>query len=112
MAMAIGFSPFRLFGLVMWESLWLGVVGLVAAVLVTAGPYIYLWTHGIDFSAMTGGQGSEVAGVAMMPILNVNIFPENAVLIATVVLLATIASGIYPAWRAGRVVPVESIKQV
>jgi len=109
---AIGFSPVRLFGLVMWESLWLGLTGLAAAVLVTAGPYIYLWKHGVDLSAMTGGESSEVAGVAMDPVLHVNIFPENAGWIAVAVLLATLLSGIYPAWRAGRVVPVESIKLV
>ena len=110
--MAVGFSPWSLFRLVMWESLWLGVIGLVAAAFVTAGPYYYLLTHGIDFSAMTGGESSEVAGVAMMPIMYVSIYPENAAIIAAAVLLATLASGIYPAWRAGRVVPVESIKLV
>jgi ABC-type lipoprotein release transport system permease subunit len=110
--MAIGFSPSRLFGLVMWESLWLGMTGLAAAALVTAGPYLYLSVYGIDMSAMTGGENSEVAGVAMDPVLNVGIFPENAALIAVTVLLATLFSGIYPAWRAGRVVPVEAIKLV
>ncbi len=110
--MALGFSPFRLFSLVMWESLWMGLTGLAVAALITAGPYAYLWKHGIDLSAMTGGESSEVAGVAMDPFLHVGIFPENAVLIATAVLLATLLSGIYPAWRAGRVVPVDSIKLV
>jgi len=110
--MAIGFSPIRLFGLVMWESLWMGLTGLVAAALVTAAPYFYLSRIGIDLSAMTGGENSEVAGVAMEPVLHVDIFPENAALIATAVLLATLFSGVYPAWRAGRVVPVETIKLV
>lgn len=110
--MAIGFSPFRLFRLVMWETLWLGIVGIIASAFVAAGPYAYLSRYGIDFSAMTGGQSSEVAGVAMIPVMYVKIFPENAIIIAVVVLLATLASGIYPAWRAGRVAPVESIKLV
>ncbi len=63
--MAIGFSPARLFGLVMCESLWLGLVGLVLAAVVTAGPYYYMATAGIDLTAQMGGAGSEVAGVAV-----------------------------------------------
>ena len=42
----------------------------------------------------------------------VGIYPENAAAIAAVVVLATLVSGLYPAWRASRVVPVESIKLV
>ena len=111
--MAIGFSPARLFGLVMWESLWLGLVGLATAALVTAIPYYYFTTKGLDASFMIGDSGSmEVSGVAMEPVFYVDIFPENALLIATAVLLTTLLSGLYPAWKAGRVVPVESIKLV
>jgi ABC-type lipoprotein release transport system permease subunit len=110
--MAIGFSPGRLFRLVMWESLWLGLVGLVAAAIVTAWPYYYMATSGIDFSAMVGEGGAEVAGVAIEPIMYVGIYLEHAVAIACLALMATLLSGLYPAWRAGRVVPVESIKLV
>lgn len=110
--MAIGFSPRKLFGLVMWESLWVAVAGLVAAVVFTALPYYLGNTYGIDFSKMTGGQSSEISGVAISPIMYIAIFPENAVLIAGAVMAATLLSGLYPAWRAGRVVPVDAIKLV
>jgi ABC-type lipoprotein release transport system permease subunit len=110
--MAIGFGPATLFGLVMCESLWLGLTGLVLAVAVTAGPYYYLATTGFDAAALIGNGGGEVAGVAISTIMHVDIYPENALLIAVAVLLATLLSGVYPAWRAGRVVPVESIRLV
>ncbi|MCP4604801.1 MAG: ABC transporter permease [Proteobacteria bacterium] len=109
--MAIGFSPSKLFRLVMWESLWLALVGLVASAVVTAWPYYQLSKHGLDMSEMMQ-DGVEVAGVGMDPIMYVSIYPENVVIIAAVVVLATILSGLYPAWKAGRVVPVESIKVV
>ena len=99
---AIGFTPGQLFGLVMWESIWLALVGLVGSVIAIAGPYYQLSTKGIDYSALIG-DGAEVAGVAMDPILYVRIYPESAVMIAVAVVLATLASGLYPAWRAGRV---------
>jgi len=110
--MAIGFSPRRLFALVMWESLWIGLLGLLLGAIVTAGPYYLLNTRGIDATAMVGQGGAEVAGVGIDPIMYVDIYPESLTLIAAAVLLATLLSGIYPAWRAGRVAPVEAIKLV
>jgi ABC-type lipoprotein release transport system permease subunit len=62
--LAIGFSPLKLFSLVMLESFWLAVVGLIAALVVTAGPYYYLTVTGIDISSWIQGGNTEIAGVA------------------------------------------------
>ncbi|MFC1654473.1 ABC transporter permease [Myxococcota bacterium] len=110
--MAIGTNPWHLFRLVMWESLFLGLLGLVAAALLTAWPYYYMNQNGLDFSAMIGEGGAEIAGVGMDPILYVDIYPENAVTICIAVLLATLLAGLYPAIKAGRVAPVDTIRLV
>lgn len=111
--LAIGWSPRQVFGLVMWESLWLAIVGVTTGLLLTAGPYAYLASHPIDISAQLGnGQPMEVAGVGMQPVLHIGIFPESLAMIVTAVIVATLLSGLYPAWRAGRIVPVDSIKLV
>jgi len=110
--LAIGYSPGDLYALVMFESLWLGLVGLVVGAAVIIGPYLYLAHTGVDMSAMVGQGGTEVAGVAVSPIFKVGIFPVNAVVIALAALAATLAAGIYPAWKAGRVAPVETIRLV
>ena len=110
--MALGFSPGYLFGLVMWESLWLGLVGLAGGVLATLWPYYYLATHGFDASAMTGGKGTAVAGVVVDPVMRVGLYPESGAVIAVAVLAATLLAGLYPAWRAGRVAPVDAIALV
>jgi ABC-type lipoprotein release transport system permease subunit len=109
---AVGFSPRQLFALVMWESTWLALVGLVGSVVVIVGPYWYFATKGIDYSAMLGSSGAEVAGVAMAPILYVRLYPESVLVIAAAVVLATLASGLYPAWRAGRADPAEAVRLV
>ena len=110
--MAIGYSPRQLFRLVMIESAWVALCGLVLAAVVTAGPYYYFNTVGIDISQMIGEQGGEIAGIAMKPWIKIDIFPENVLYIAAAVVAATLAAGLYPAWRAGRVSPVDSIKLV
>jgi ABC-type lipoprotein release transport system permease subunit len=110
--LAIGFSPQRLFSLVMLESFWVGAVGLVAAALVAAGPYYYLSTTGVDISAAIDIGNVEVAGVAVTSAMKVGIYPENLVIICIAVMVATLLSGLYPAVHAGRLAPVESIRLV
>ena len=112
--MAIGFSPAKLLALVLWESLWLGLVGLAGGVLITAWPYYYLSTTGLDMTEIyaAGEQSADVAGVAMSLVIKIGLYPDNLALIALTALLATIASGLYPAYKAATVEPVESIRLV
>jgi len=112
--MAIGFTPGKLFSLVLWESLWLGFVGIAGGVLLTAYPYYYLSTNGLDMTEVYASQGGavDIAGVGMSMVLKIFLYPESAVMIALIALGATMLSGIYPAWKAGKVEPVETIKLV
>jgi ABC-type lipoprotein release transport system permease subunit len=108
--MAIGFEPRQLFSMVMWESLWLALIGLAGGFAAVAWPYSYLAEHGLDMTAQLGDQALEIAGVGMSPIIKVGIFPEHVLYISCAVVVATLLAGVYPAWRAGRVVPVDSLK--
>ena len=110
--LAVGFSPAQLFGLVMLESAWLAVIGLAAAAAVTIGPYLYLASTGIDMSALLPEGQTEIAGVGMSSILQFGIHGESVTLIGVSALAAILLSGVYPAWRAGRADPVETIRLV
>jgi ABC-type transport system, involved in lipoprotein release, permease component len=111
---AIGYTPGQLFVLVMAECGFLGLLGLLASALVTVGPYLYLSRTGIDLTEVYAQQGvqMDIGGVGMDPILRIGIFPENAAIIAGAILAATLLAGVYPAWKAGRVDPVEAINLV
>ena len=110
--MAIGFTPLRLFGLVVWESFWIAVSGLVLSAIVTAYPYYYFHTEGLDFSSMMGGDNMEMSGIVVEPVVYANIYADHLALIIVVVFAATMIAGLYPAWRASSVVPAESVKLV
>jgi len=112
--LAIGYSPRQLFAMVMAESAFLGAMGLVLGVLLTAGPYYYLYNTGIDMGPIMAEnmESFDIGGVGMDTVLRIGIFPENAAAIAIAIVVATLAAGIYPAWKAGRVDPVESINLV
>ena len=110
--LAVGFSPEQLFRLVMFESAWLAVVGLTGAVLITIGPYVYLASTGIDMSGLIAADQMEVAGIGMPTVMQVGIYGESVMLIGASALAAILLSGVYPAWRAGRADPVETIRLV
>ena len=110
--LAVGYSPGQLFRLVMLESTWLAVIGLAAAAAVTIGPYLYLASTGVDVSAMIPAEQAEIAGVGMSTTLRVGIYGENVALIGLSALAAILLSGVYPAWKAGHMDPVETIRLV
>lgn len=109
---AIGFAPAQLTGLVMVESAFLGLTGVAAAALLFLAPYYYLREVGLDISGLMGGGAAEVAGVALPSVLRADLYAGSAVLITALALLATLLAGLYPAWRAGRVDPAETIRLV
>ena len=108
--MALGFNPAKLFRLVVYESAWLGLAGLALAGLITTGPYIYLNRKGIDMSGYVGNSPTDISGIAMASELKFGIYPENLVRIVVLAFVVVVLAGIYPAWRAGRVQPAESIR--
>jgi len=110
--MAVGLSPWRLFCMVMMECLWLAGLGVAGGAALAVWPYHYLNTVGLDLSGLYGGVKLDVAGIGMSAILKAEIYPENALAVALVVAAATLLSGVYPAWKAGGVNPVETIKLV
>lgn len=107
--MAIGMSPTTLFRLVIVESLWLALIGLILGIVITAPWFYYLAQVGIDFSGAFGDDFSA-GGVLIDPVMKIKLFKESAIGILVVVFSLTIVSGLYPAWRAGRIPPVESLK--
>lgn len=109
--MAIGMRPGQVVGLVLAESFWLAVVGLGIGVLITAPWFYYMAVYGIDFTSLMSDEYSA-GGVVVEPVMKFRLYRESAAAIIGVVFTLTIAAGIYPAIRAGRIPPVDSIKEI
>lgn len=109
--MAVGMSPATLFKLVLVESFWLALIGLAVGIIITAPWYAYLHYVGLDFSGAIGNDYSA-GGVLVDPIFRIRLYKESIIAILAGVFSLTLLSGIYPAWRAGRTPPVESLKAI
>ena len=107
--MAVGMSPKNLFLLVMLESFWLAILGLIIGVIVTTPWFLFMSQTGIDLSAAYG-DGFSFGGVLLDPTFKLRLFKESIIAILVGLFGLALLSGAYPAWQAGRVVPVESLK--
>lgn len=110
--MAIGMSSRQLFRLVMVESVWLALIGLAFGVLLTAPFYWYLDVYGLDFSSMLGGENYTTSGVLVDPVIRIRLHTESIAAILSILFGLALLSGIYPAWRAGRIPPIESLRTI
>ena len=111
--MAIGMPPSALFRLVIIESFWLAILGLIMGVIITSPWYYYLYYVGLDFTEMFDEMGGYSAGgVLMDPVIHIRLFKESIIAILSGVFTLTLISGLYPAWRAVKTNPVDSIKTI
>jgi ABC-type lipoprotein release transport system permease subunit len=108
---ALGMSPYRLFMMVILESFWLAWLGLIIGTIVTIPWYWYMYTTGIDLSGAYG-EGFSFGGVLIDTTFKLRLFGESVVAILLVLFGLAMLSGAYPAWRAGRVPAVESLKTI
>lgn len=108
--MALGMAPAQVAAMVLVESFWIGVCGLFLGIVITAPWFAYMSTVGIDFSSHIGKDYSA-GGVLVDPVVRFRLYGENALIIMAAVLVLTMLAGLYPAVRAGRLPPVESLKQ-
>jgi len=107
--MAVGMSPRTLFMLVVVESLWLAIIGIIIGIIITAPWYAYLYYVGLDFSGAIG-EDYSAGGILVDPLIRIRLYKESIIAILSGVFSLTLLAGLYPAWRAGRIPPVESLK--
>ena len=109
--MAVGMSPGQVVRLVLIESFWLGCLGVVVGVILSIPWFYYMSEVGIDLAQHVGDDYSA-GGVLVDPVMKLRLFKESALVILVAVFGLTMAAGIYPAFRAGRVLPVDTLKEM
>ena len=107
--LALGTRPWRLFELVMLESLWIALISLVAGLILGGLGVTYMKLHGIDLSFMMGGfdfQGMFIENVYRGS-ARTKVFWEPAIVVFT----GTLFFAIWPALKVLRMRALAGIRQ-
>lgn len=106
MIMAIGMNRFKVFKMILYETSFLGIIGGILGMLISAWFTSYFGEQGISIALVSKGFESIGYGSVMYPVLGFNDYVEVAIL----VLLTGIIASIFPTIRALKMKPVEAIR--
>jgi len=68
---------------------------------------------GLDFTETFEKMGGYSAGgVLLDPVIHIRLFKESVIAILSGVFILTLISGLYPAWRAVKTNPVDTLKAI
>ena len=106
--MAIGMKKAKVFGMIVFETTILAIIGGTAGLVLSWGMIRYLNNRGVDIAAF-GGEGMGDFGYASV------IYPELDTAfyfqVALVIVAFAILAACYPAWKAIRLVPAEAVRE-
>ncbi|MCB0790820.1 MAG: ABC transporter permease [Flavobacteriales bacterium] len=108
MLMAIGMERRRVFAMVMWETVYMAVIGAPLGMLLAWVSIQVVGRTGIDLTAFAAGLSSYGFDAVIHPALAANFYLE----IAGLGIAAAILSAIYPAWKAVRMRPTEALRKI
>ena len=112
MLLALGTSPSRIVGMILVESMALGLIGALTGTAI--GGALVAWAHhtGIDYAALTGGGPSSLSVFGMN--WSLRIYPRLALVDVTRAVLAVLATSVvasaWPAARAARLQPARALR--
>ena len=105
---AIGTRPVFIFSMIMLETCFLGLTGLIAGFLISYPLVLYLSVHGLNLALFA--DGLQVWGLGTRIYLDLKFM--DIVYSSIAVLITSFFGAFIPAMRAGRLEPVEAIKYI
>ncbi len=104
--MAIGTTRQEVAALLIIEALMIGILGTLAGLLLGFMIVLITGTTGIDLSILLGSTSRFYVDPLIYPQLNLEHFSVTV----AAILMASVAAGFYPAWRASLLQPAEAIR--
>jgi ABC-type antimicrobial peptide transport system permease subunit len=104
--MAIGTTGYQIAGILFVEAVVIGIVGIVFGILLGFVTVFISGLYGIDLSILLGSTSRFYVDPLVYPHLKF----DHLGITSGVILFASICAGIYPAWRASLLQPVEAIR--
>jgi len=114
MLLALGAAPGRIVRMIVYEAVLTGILGVLVG---TVLGYGFVWaTSGAGIDMASWGGSGEVSDMAYKGLnLPLHVFPRlepsDSLLGFSAVLFTSLVASVWPAWIAGRLEPVEAMRQ-
>ncbi|MDE2753692.1 MAG: ABC transporter permease, partial [Gemmatimonadota bacterium] len=105
---AVGLSPTRVVGLILWEGLFQAMLAAAAGLILSVPVLFYVTRVGINLAAL-GGQVS-ISGIGLDPVMRGIVNPTIVVGPLSTMFVIVLLSMLYPALKAARIKPVEAMR--
>lgn len=105
--MALGTRPAQILSMVVWESFLLSLGGAFAGWCLGWGLVYWFGRTGIDLTRFVSALSNLMIGSRVFPRFDVS----YSLIFLAVVLTSNLLVSLYPAWRAGRLAPIEAMRQ-
>ncbi|MBT3046249.1 MAG: FtsX-like permease family protein [Candidatus Thiodiazotropha sp.] len=104
--MAIGTTGYQIAAILLVEAVVIGIVGIVSGILLGYVIVLFTGKYGIDLSILLG----STSRFYVDPLIHPHLKLDHLGITSGVILVASIFAGLYPAWRASKLQPVEAIR--
>ena len=108
MLTAVGMKRKEVFGMIVLETLFLGMVAAPIGLFLGALTVSYFGAYGLDLSAYSGGMEKFGLQSIVYPTLESSVFLKVAIAVA----ITAIIGALYPAFKATRLKPGEAIRKI
>ncbi len=106
--LALGTNHKQIVAMITWESLFLGLIGSLAGLIIGSGLTLYFSKSGINLSLFTSAMNSFYMDAFIYPVLH----PGYVAISVILVLCTSMIVSVYPAWHAAHLKPVDAIRSV
>jgi len=106
--MALGMRPVRIIGLLVTETVILSLIGSLGGLLAGMSAVSFFGHFGIDLTRFLSTFSNLLVGSHVYPRLDWSTIGA----FLAVVVVANLATALYPAWRASRLEPIEAMRQI
>lgn len=105
---ALGTKPSQIILLILLESFFLSIFGALGGLFLGSGLIFYFGHIGIDLTRFVSALSNLMIGSQVFPHFDL----RYSLIFLLVVLVSNLLVSLYPAWRAGKLAPLEAMRQV